>query len=309
MSVITFTRRFGAARIGWRAVLAPDVRRYNPSLLLGTDGASTDLVAHREWSSGLSASIARLDVYRGGEPVEQRDLAAECAAFGIAPVADPKLFRLRGEPWMTFNTGSPSGRNELYIRRLVDSGDRPIRCDLDGRRAIEKNWQFAEHDGRFVAVYSAEPLIVLEGPLPDPDCTAIEFRRVVGAAPEPERTGWRRRMIHRSLSLGTPLLAAGDDRFRLIVHEKWHVLGKRLYVARAAELELGETPRMRFGRHRLIHSAASLLGTWPRLNPNLLFCTYVSGISGDPDAPVVAMGMSDARGAFAQVEWEEIFGR
>ncbi len=284
---------------------APPRRSFNPSIQLGVDGRS-DAVAVRVAGEGGSPPIALLRHYVDGRLERERNLTDECRSFDIDRVADPKLLMLDDELWVTFNTGSQQSGNELFLWHVGAEGTRPLRCVLDGRARIEKNWQFFRRSGRLGAVYSIDPLVLLESPRPPREGSELVFDVRTGTPPSASRT-MRQRLARRSFSLGAPLLSAGPHTYRTIVHEKFHLAGKRLYVGRPAELSVGDAPAMRLGRDRLAYSWAGLIGTHPRLNPNLVSCTYFSGISGDPARPVLSFGLNDARAGFVRCQWDEVF--
>ncbi len=285
---------------------APVVRRFNPSLQLAAVAGECDRLALRVAGEVGSPPGAVLRSYVDGRLRDERDLTAECRAFGIDRVADPKLFSLDGASWATFNTGSPTSENALYLWCVGIEGARPMRCTFAGRDRIEKNWQFVRRGDRLCAVYSIDPLVILDAPMPTAGDDEVVFELRSGAPSSGSRSA-RQRIARRSVSLGTPLLAADADTFRLIVHEKFHLAGKRLYLGRAAELTFDGAPALRLSRDRLAHSWAGLMGTRPRLNPNLVSCTYFSGIAGDPDRPVLSFGLNDAHAGFVQCEWSEVF--
>lgn len=219
------------------------------------------------------------------------DLAAHAAAHGIATTSDPKLFRFRGQTWVTFNTGTPDrGHNELHVVPIGGGTlGQPVRCMLEGRALIEKNWAFVEHEGNLRVVYCLDPLTVLE--LVDTSPTEWRFAVVAGAVGQTN--------VRRSLSLGTPLVQFGD-RLIGVAHQRFVAFGRRTYVGRPVSVDL-DSGRVEVGGDRLVHRWSSVLGSRVRHNPNLWSCTYFAGVAVHGEQVLLGYGVNDVRPGVADV--------
>jgi len=231
--------------------------------------------------------------------VEHIDLTKNNKSHGVWPVADPKLFTVGEEVWATFNTGYvASGQNSVYIQRIFPSLGVPQECLLADRNAIEKNWAFF-HDGhRLRALYSLNPLQILNAEPFLPGSRTVAFSRQAPASPG---SGF-------PLTIGTQL-AFTKDRSIMIAHEKISFRGRRAYFGRALELDLryGQERIVRTARTALVHSIASLVPRLDRPNPNLLSATYFSGMCVLGGQVLVSYGINDVRAGFARLEEELIW--
>lgn len=229
------------------------------------------------------------------------DLSAVLADDGIARVADPKLLDLAGDVYVTFNTGFVRyGHNELYLMRLTPDPGRPWRCVVDERRAVEKNWAFyARPDGGIGAVYEATPRLVLlaAGSAPAPEEGVLRFVRV-GAEP----TG-----VRVPLSIGAQLETSSSGVGRFVLHQKWQLLGKRIYCGRMARFEYGDRPRLTVSPVRLVHSLRRVVPPLRRHNPNLLSATYFAGVVADADRLVLTYGINDLDFGIARVREDALW--
>lgn len=136
--------------------------RFNPSLLPFGDGY---LLAYRHGWAGSKVWLGRLD--REFKPVGEPwplQLAHAEANYGQE---DPRLFRWNGRVCVSF-IGVVGARkihhtSQLYAvlgeNLMVERVHHPR---YDRRNAWEKNWQFFDHDGRLLAVYTIAPHKILE---------------------------------------------------------------------------------------------------------------------------------------------------
>ncbi|MDQ0574565.1 hypothetical protein [Agromyces albus] len=229
------------------------------------------------------------------------DLTATAREHGIAFIADPKLVELRGQLYVTFNTGfSPVHDNSIFLQRVTPEIGEPQFCVLRHRQRVEKNWAFyVDQAGHLRAVYGLEPIALLhqtDGELGLGGDLIFEH-----SSPHiVPQTG--------HLTIGTQMIVDGNDSGFLIAHTKVHLGRKRAYVGRAISLDLSGTGQpVSKSRVILIDSYAALIPSRQRLNPNLLSATYFSGLRREAGHVIIGYGVSDARAAFARTEEKRLW--
>jgi len=268
---------------------------FNPSLLrMG----GRRLLTFRHWGpSRRPPFLASLLVVEEDGSLERHDLSAHVSAHGVTNLADPKLLRLGDEAWVAFNDGYSPDRNRIFLMQVTPSPGPPRECVFAGRSPVEKNWAFFIEGGRLKALYSLDPLRILESELPGPDGSALTFEDVAPRAePAPGQAS--------GLSIGPQAVVRGSD-LHLIAHEKWHVGSWRAYVGRSAIIRRdGPTPELVLSPRRLVHSARSMLGSRTKHNRHLLSCTYFSGLAIEDGRALLAYGVNDVDFGFAELPLE-----
>jgi len=94
-----------------------------------------------------------------------KDIGVYKSGQRVSWCADPRAFFFSGETYISFNTGHKEQPNNIYIQPLDSLGNPsndPIQMVFHGRKAIEKNWGFFEHNGTLYAVYSISPFVVIK---------------------------------------------------------------------------------------------------------------------------------------------------
>jgi hypothetical protein len=228
------------------------------------------------------------------------DLSEAFTSRVLPAISDPKLFTLNDEIWVTFNTGHLEKPNRIYIAQMHPNQSRPYELVLSGRQPIEKNWALFTVNGVLHAIYSISPLIVLRAVGHQSD-DKIVFERTVGGA--------SLQHPYESYALGSQLAALDKvgHQFALIAHRKFHLNKRRIYLGLPIQIRRDrEGQTLVPGRRYLAHSLKSLLGDSPRHNPNLLSCTYFSGLAVAGDRAVLAYGVNDVSAAFAEVPLREL---
>ncbi|MBU1802291.1 MAG: hypothetical protein KKA97_08680 [Actinobacteria bacterium] len=229
-----------------------------------------------------------------------QSLTAHFATYGVNVVADPKLFTSGGRVLVTFNSGTPpAGENDVYVAEVWPVLGPPLKCLLDGRERIEKNWAFfSEEGGALSAIYSLVPLTFIQAAPGAPDDSTLRFVRT-------SQDGHRDSMrLGRRLSLGTqPILE--QDRLRMVAHEKFWLGRRRAYAGRPITIDglsTGE-PLLSVSRIRLVHTWKDAL---PRIspshNPNLLSATYFAGLTRVDGELVASYGINDIGFAITGME-------
>lgn len=275
------TRTYGAYLEKYR-----DRNCFNPSVLRTGDET---LIAFRAFGENRTKPFQAFLFSSNEREASIEDLSEAMRCHGIRNVADPKLFALDDEVWMTFNTGYSKTQNQLYLVKLRPNFETPIEVSFRERQVVEKNWAFFKSKGKLKALYSINPLVVLDAKTRDSGIIHFE-RSYVGE-----------RVSRHTLTIGTPMIQRGNA-FGFIAHRKIGLLGKRVYFGVPASLYCEEASyRVEIGAKRLIHTRGSLLGSWPKHNPNLISCTYFSGISNQGGELVLSYGINDLTCNFSSV--------
>lgn len=296
---LTDSLRAAALRLGHSNV-------FNPSVAVH---GSTTVVSYRAYSPARTLPFdAFLAVSDGAAPGEWRitSLTEHAAGFGVAPVADPKLFARSGAIWATFNTGTPArGDNAIYVMPVWPEPGPPQLCELtDGRSRVEKNWAFlAEGTAPVDAIYQLGPLVGLRlsgGQLGAPGGAA--FEKVERSATDAARTA-------AGLTIGSQPLVE-DDEITLVAHERYRIGRRRAYAGRLARITglNSAAPRLRVSSVRLVHSVRAALPQRDTHNPNLISATYFSGIArAESGALLLGYGINDRDFAIARVEEDALW--
>jgi len=182
-------------------------KRFNSSLIAHGDEYA---LAYRDGWKGSQIHVATLD--RDLKPVGTVLLRLNhvAASFGRE---DPRLFRFQGRLHVAF-TGVVGGRSRLHTNvlyaRLGDGFrvERIFAPRYARRNAWEKNWQFFEHDGQLLAIYSVAPHRILR----------IDGERTDLAHETPTAAPWR----GGEMRGGAPPVRVGD--------EYWHFFHDRITV-------------------------------------------------------------------------------
>jgi predicted GH43/DUF377 family glycosyl hydrolase len=210
-----------------------------------------------------------------------------------APVCDPKVFKLGDRTWMTFNTGHFETPNRIFILDLECGNFAPLEVKFEGRSLIEKNWSFILSGEKLFAVYSIDPLIILEEW--ERSDTAITF----GPSRELANVDGQGRVIQTrkpKFTIGTPFtpIPATSNTFACIIHRRFYLRKKRCYFGKPGLLTFSDgTARFERRSDLWCHSYRDLLGTTQKHNPSLLSCTYFSGLSAFDDRVYASYGVND----------------
>ncbi|GFE66222.1 hypothetical protein KIN_32960 [Litoreibacter roseus] len=217
------------------------------------------------------------------------------------PVADPKICTLDNETWLTFNTGHFQRPNNIYLVRLSPEPSQLYRVDYFERRNIEKNWAFFLRDGVLHALYDLDPLTVLresnrrDGVI---SFERLQARNLSGEGPDPKASKTPK------LTIGTQLAGIGSspDSYVLVAHRRFYWRGKRIYLGKPVRFDAGRDGfSVRFSPDVWAHSLSALAGSKPKHNPNLLSCTYFSGIMVSNDHATLGYGVNDVGHSIAQI--------
>lgn len=266
---------------------------FNPSIVETVEGVAIAFRAGR-WPGDRPFRAYYLPP--GEETARPLDLTEAFAFYGITVVSDPKLLLLENEIWVTFNTGHFENPNRIFAARLHPAMSAPYELVIRGRQSIEKNWALFRRKSALHVVYSVSPLVVLKQQELTSDRQIVFGPLVSNEAAERSGVG--------VLTLGSQLAAleAKGAGFAAIVHRKFSWKGKRSYLGLAARIWLeDETYKITFDRNYLAHSIRSLRGDKIRHNPNLLSCTYFSGLIVTGEHAILSYGINDVTAGFADI--------
>ena len=281
--------------------LGGDTIFFNPSLLCGQDDQI--FTFRTRCLTAISMPPREWLKLPGSAPIDLGQIAQ--ARIGRR-LKDPKLCWVHGSPLMTFNTGFEEPRqNKIFTWDLVSDEINELR--FSGRRTTEKNWAPIVLGGEVFFLYSLSPLVFLR-----------EKRRGKGVVDLEEVHPSCESSVKLTLSLGTPLHHADEGRFVGVAHEKKFPLGNyagRLYLGRPflmeAHCSAGQVNvRVTVGNFNLVHSWGKLFekNRRSRANPNLLGCTYFSGISEQNSSLLVSYGVNDREAFIAPLDWGDSSG-
>lgn len=269
---------------------------FNPSFL-DWNGQWLITFRYRDRDAMSSSHAAMLQGDMAGGPSRRLNMSQHVAGFGVSRLADPKLFRLGEEAFVTFNDGHAERENNVYLMRVAPELGAPLLCQLRGRRRVEKNWAFMLHGDRLRALYSVDPVSFISAawpPRPGDDALQFTHDSPPNEPPTPKRNG-------RTLSIGTQLSFDGANAW-LVTHEKWYFRGNRLYLGRATRLDNSSaSAQLSYSPRRLSHSLASLFGSKDKPNPRLISCTYFSGIVVREGRAILGYGINDVAFNFAEM--------
>lgn len=274
---------------------------FNPSLQRSEQGL---LVAFRGLAKGtekpFQAFLARMDGSgQLREPVLNLSRLFE-PQIG-APVCDPKLFRAQGRCWLTFNTGHFESPNRIFVLAIEPELGPLYRVDLPGRSEHEKNWGFFEHDGRLHALYNVDPLVVLREVGRDEQ----SIRFAPWPSPSGDQGGGAGSLASQpKLTIGTQpaALDPSGQRYGFITHRRFYWRGKRVYLGKPAVLQTrADGFALQTSPHLWVHSWRALAGDRLKHNPNLLSCSYFSGMMVEGETATISYGINDIGFSIAQM--------
>ena len=270
-----------------RLVQSLDVRdAFNPSFY--TNGELT-IFAFRAIPNGEDRLASFVSVT---DETGSRSLTEISSAWpemlSVPRFIDPKLARINGEHYVTFNSGYVPGGNDIFVMKVHPELGAPRRVLYRGRQEQERNWAFFSEGGEVYALYRISPLTILRLGRADSEVWEMEeeFR-------EPGSIG----SLPRDLTIGTQL-SKQDHRYHFIAHRKLRLLGKKIYLGKHCALDL-RARRVSSSRYWLVHSLKDLLGSRTRHNTNLLSCTYFSGIQATGERLSLGYGVNDVRACFS----------
>lgn len=259
----------GIIHVAFRAESTPSERPFRAYYARFVDGVATTFVE-------LSAVREDLDLLR---------------------VADPKLVKLGNEVYATFNSGHVhGGQNDIFLQRVSPTLGPPQRCRFPGRSRIEKNWGFfLTPEGRLAVLYRLSPLTLLEhvdGRLGEAEDLTFDEPGYM-----PSGTGFP------SMHIGSQPLPLPDGRLLVMANRVFPVtMIGRFYAGRLIIVDPATRSIDWLGGAYFIHRFWDMLPL-PRTrpNPNLLACTYFSGLTMVDEDLVAVYGINDLGFGIARI--------
>jgi hypothetical protein len=212
----------------------------------------------------------------------------------IAWHADPRLFTLRGRPFLTFNTGHSERPNRICVVELDDTGA-PVSdiliAEREGHRGeVEKNWGFFDHDGRLYCVYSVHPLVIMS-------CEITKHRVVCTTAFEHHFPAGAYEGRFGVLHGGACPVRIGNSWY-YAVHSKHPSDKERVYVGNILAFDANPPFKPQSLAHEpIFRLTADEEAAQPprRLNPKLKSSFYPSGlaVNASDGTVIAAYGIND----------------
>jgi len=210
------------------------------------------------------------------------NLSSKAISYGCLQFIDPKVFTIRGEHYVTFNSGHVSDGNDIFVMKVSPDIEEPVKVTYRRRQWQERNWAFFEEDGEVYALYGLNPLKTL---------------RRINANGSWDFDDYRIGDSSHDLSIGTQLAQYGKQ-YYFVAHQKQLVKGKKLYLGRAACFDF-QAMSISLGKW-LAHSPESLEGSPVKHNGNLFSCTYFSGIQVNDGEVLLGYGVNDVCYGFSR---------
>ena len=221
--------------------------------------------------------------------------------------ADPRVFCLNGELFVTWNDGSAQPSNHQFMTKLDSTGTRPDGLAREivtkrNRRPIEKNWMFFCADDKVWCTYSAFPHDVMSVDMRDPEyvvCTPAystlsrcEYESLFGVV----RGG------AQPIDLG--------DRFLTLAHSSYKMSDTLRYyacmvyeIARTAPFAVTRCANVPFTLPSDQDSGSFSLA---KLNPAVGSVIYPCGIVRVGEDVLITYGINDERAAIARMPLQSL---
>lgn len=288
----------------WQAVTPTYV--FNPAVAAHTSGL---IAFYRVVSPELGRKIAacRLDATFRPIPGSARPFSDEIGSDNPW-YADPRVYVLRSELFVYWNTGFPSeGNNEQYLvrvdaERLSPTGS-PIRLEIEGsRERIEKNWILFENEADIYAIYSITPHRVLR--LKDWNSERMLFA-------DAATTFWNAGAIANRYGIprgGAQPLRRGDKLYHFC-HASVRFADGSIYVPQCYEFDAAPPFALtRFTADPLpLPNPRGERYLLPKLNPRVRSVVYPAGnVALEEDRILLSYGVNDEAAFVATIPFAEI---
>lgn len=270
---------------------------FNPSIIDGDGGLYMAIRTYNEESERIEALLFFWVCSERFQWINLTNYFKEEGA--IERVADPKLFKLEdGSICGTFNTGyTERASNSIFFFELHKTFIKSYyRCVYNKRERIEKNWSFYNYNNELFVLYSINPLRILKCSKSEKTLKCEE----IYVSSSNTSLG--------NLSLGTPLLSVSKDAFIFIAHKKYFYKKKRLYLGKPMIFNT-QTNTIVPQSSLVIHSLTSLRGSEKKFNPNLISCTYFSGIMKMKENIIVTYGINDVAWNIIRLKYNKLWKR
>ena len=264
---------------------------FNPSFYCDKD---VSIFAFRAIQNGGGELLSFLSIDSNKEHIIKNISKSYSKQLGVRRLIDPKITKLNGEIYITFNSGwNPEG-NDIFIMKIHPKIEPPKRVLYKNRQKQERNWAFFSEDGEIYVLYWINPLKILR------------------VQREGQRTwelidyysGKENSSFSNDLTIGTQLAHINDE-YGFIAHKKIYFQEKKIYTGRFCTFNF-KNKEIVIGKDWLAHSLGSMLGNRIKHNTNLFSCTYFSGIQAANDVIKLGYGVNDVEFAFSKHKLREL---
>lgn len=254
---------------------------------------------HRALDSLAKKIVGSRLIVADGKKRDVYDLEGIFSKKNIA-VKDPKLLLIDEIPYLTFNTGTEKNKNSIYLCAIGDDDFDVKEIEILGRRKTEKNILFFKPNSDLRAIYE---------PFDDEEKVVIISKDKYSFSVEDTVKEVHLSLAHRIIrrlfkiehSFGSQICKHGDSNF-VTVNYKIYIFGKRVYLVKIFEIvSVGGRLFWKPKSGLLCHSLRSLFGSSYKFNPNLIGCTYSSGLSVGDHVFEIFYGVNDRSGHCAKV--------
>jgi hypothetical protein len=201
---------------------------------------------------------------------------------------DPKVIKLCGEHYVTFNSGWVPGGNNIYIMKVYPEMGSPKRLVYKNRQVQERNWAFFSQQNEIYVLYWINPLKILRVNLRGTDTWEVD---------DHYHGKIQNGHLPVDLTIGTQL-SRFNKQYCFVAHQKRIFQNKKIYLGKFCTFSFRDktvTP----GRYWLVHSLESLSGCEIKHNTNLFSCTYFSGIQVSGRSVKLGYGINDVEFGFS----------
>ena len=251
------------------------VGAFNPSFDLGSGVLSF---------RGLEDNVMSSYVYVNSSIFNlSKDLSGK---LGCKQLIDPKVFTIKDETYVTFNSGYVKGGNELYVIKVFPEIGNPKKIIYKGRKDQERNWAFFFNDGEMYALYWINPMKILKlDSKTESTWTFVDYFSDVD------------NNLPFDITIGTQL-ESFQNKYYFVGHRKVIRDKKKIYLGKIGVFDF-INKSVDYEGYWVSHSLDSLYGEEPKSNKNLLSCTYFSGIQRVKEGFILGYGINDLKCGFS----------
>lgn len=297
------------SRLTQRAKVLSKVNgHFNPSIAPGFESPSYEIVG-RVLNADGTRELGFSKFTWGGplKPLESFSSKIQDKMGADIPwQADPRIFYIKSEKYIIFNTGHSSIPNEQYIVQLPGKKTGPKRAKkiLWGkRRLVEKNWSIFSYMEELYAIYSLSPFKLLKLVNTGSDYVATESHHQIF---------WDANSIELFGELrggSSPILI--DDMFLLVFQQHLAVQGKKNYFAGALWFECTPPFRpLRISSFPIFSLSEDERALKPEIPPNKsageVFYPCGAVYRRENNSILVSYGINDCRYGIGEFDYSEI---
>lgn len=224
-----------------------------------------------------------------GHGPEIQNLSEAWTSYLNCPrLIDPKIFSLKEDIYITFNSGYVKGGNDIFVMKIYPNIECPKKISYKGRQTQERNWSFFTHENDIYALYWVDPLRILKlEKSTDKQWHFVDYYK--GDLVE----------LYDQITLGTQLCYFKGKCY-FIGHIKGNIDRRKAYLGKLFNFDFinkNVEPHDGF----MAHSFDSLFGVKNKSNKNLFSCTYFSGLNILNDNLLAGYGVNDIDLGFSLV--------